>query len=75
MTLYQSANEAQRVADHLCAKIHALDPRNEANTIRRLEDMRRDAQLQANHLRYLARGEPPDNNIQRKYKEKASERG
>lgn len=75
MTRYQSANEAQRVADHLCAKIHALDPRNEANTIRRLEDMRRDAQLQANRLRYLARGEPPDNNIQRKYKEKTSERG
>lgn len=75
MTRYQSANEAQRVADHLRTKIHALDPRHEANTIRRLEDMRRDAQLQANHLRYLARGEPPDNNIQRKYKEKTSERG
>ena len=60
MTLYQSANDAQRVADHLRAKIHALDPRSDAGTIQRLEGMRRDAQMQANHLRYLARGEPPD---------------
>lgn len=54
------AAEAQRVAGNLRDKIRALDPRREAGTLLRLEAMRRDAQLQANHLRALARGRPPD---------------
>lgn len=60
MALYQSAKEAQEAADLLKQKLIAMPKRGCQAQRQRLEDMCRDAQLQANVLYLMARGKPPD---------------